>query len=70
MPSGFSRCSVQGPLFLIFVNKTPNDIKLEVRLFAYDVKQLVWPSKEITLLDLNKLKHCEYLEIKIQYRIM
>ena len=45
-------------LSLMFMNNFPNDVKLEIILLADDVKLSVGPfTKEITLMDLNKLSY-------------
>ena len=55
--------SIPAPsLFLIYINDLPNYIKSEIKLFADDVKLLVWSlSKQIR----QNVIFGRYLEIKI-----
>ena len=44
-------------LFWRFINSLCNDIKSVIKLFADDVKLLVWPLSKETQMDLNKLSY-------------
>ena len=61
IPFGVPLGSVLGPLLLlIFINDLLNDIKSGIESFADDFKLFVRPlSKEITLLNVNKLSYWE-----------